>query len=110
MSKRPIKLRLNDGRIVNVGDFVGDNLICPRYLSKHFLKLENSWAIDKEIVDDLLNKGLKQVTIVDKENNVIYETKAENFPEYGYVREHKHYRPQYFLPMGFWTKSERNEK
>lgn len=86
--------------IGNYGDGV---LTSHRNSSKHLYKKLNAWGIDCKVYDGLLkDRGLHTVIIHDKDTNITYTTKAENFKKYGTILHFKPHRPQVFLPLDYW--------
>jgi hypothetical protein len=79
--------------------------------SKHLFRKLNAWAIDKGIVDDLINNGIQTIVIHEDEENINYEISVKDFVEKGIEGEFPECGKQIFLPLeNFERKKDENRE
>lgn len=74
---------------------------CTRDKEQHFMKKNQSWGLDKKVVDFLV---LQDATVIltDKSSKWKYKTKAKSFKTYGTLSEYNNHGEQYFLGVDHW--------
>lgn len=75
-----------------------------RNSSKHLLRNRNAWSIDYKLFTDLLLPYNSIICIKDVKKNILYQTKAKVFEEYGEVIEYNNHRTQICLNLEYFTK------
>lgn len=111
MSKKTIKKK-SKGTPIVIKDSGSDRLIgyykeetktfeCTREKDKHFMRKNQSWGLDKKVVDYLVPQNAT-VLLIDKESKWKYSAKAKDFKTYGSLLEFHEHGEQYFLPVDRW--------
>lgn len=103
--------RYGENGLVTIGHFKTDwqgnkYFESVRKKSAHFFYKEDGWAIDKDVLNGLIRKGLSYVRIIDKEEQVNYETMVENFQKYGKTINYGSHGEQIVLSLTYWTQVE----
>lgn len=93
-----MKYTNNNGQII--GELNGNTFRKVVKKSVHFMKVLNSWGMDKDLLNKLKMENV--VEIYDKENEVTYHATVQQFKDKGIKQNHGH-GEQYFLPLVNWT-------
>lgn len=101
-----IKIKQDDGEIRKLGFYreKDKTLYIERKKSKHFFNKMKAWAIDADIFDELVEKGMKKIELHEKEKNEKLVATTENFIKFGKYLHFKPYRPQLFLNIKHWER------
>ncbi len=70
--------------------------------SKHFMRVLNSWGIDKAVLDSLQREGVKEIHIRDTEEKKLYKATVDRFLFSGETRDMKSWGVQVFLNVNFF--------
>ena len=111
MSKKPIKKK-SKGTPIVIKDSGADRLIghykeetkvfeCTRDKDKHFMRKNQSWGLDRKVVDFLVLQDAT-VELTDRESKWKYKVKAKDFKTYGTLYEFHEHGEQYFLGVDRW--------
>lgn len=89
----------DDGSRRNVGEFNEETKIFTTYREgeKHLLRKYNAWAIDKKVLNMLLEKDNSIIKIIDSRNKIVYEVSAKEFSKYGKEIQYYQHRRQVYL-------------
>lgn len=95
---------INDGdskRLIGYYEVESNTFRCNRSKEQHFMRKNQSWGLDKKVVDYL---SIQDATVVltDKDNKWKYQVKAREFKVYGELFEFKEHGEQYFLGIDHW--------
>ena len=82
-----------DGKVV--GQIIGDALCKRVFRKKHFMKVLNGWGMDTKIFQE---HQFKIVKILDKDDNLGYVSKREDWLEHG-ITKNFGYGEQIILPL-----------
>lgn len=74
--------------------------------SRHALKKPPALAVDLEIFQEAVSRGVKTVELYDRENNVFYTATVEQFRQHGF-RINRGFGEQIALHLKHWTKSDK---
>lgn len=86
------EIRNNTGQVV--GNIINGVFYKRVFRSKHFMRILNGWGTDKDIFD----RNFKEVKIMDKENDIVYVSKKEDWIHHG-IRKNFGYGEQIILPL-----------
>ena len=84
-----------------VGEIKGSIYLKKGNKSQLFRKL-NSYGVDKDVLDFIKEKGVKQVLVNDKENNRIVIADIDDFYKNGIDIEINNFGKQLHLKLEFW--------
>ncbi len=69
--------------------------------SIHLFRKFNAWGIDKQVVEELLADGVRNVLIHEVEHNVYYFATLNDYVEHGIEGDYGH-SVQLFLPLKYF--------
>lgn len=58
--------------------------------STHLMKKFDAWGIDKNAFDELCEKGMKEIRILDTEDDVVYSATPEDYKKEDWVQDLGH--------------------
>lgn len=94
-----------DGKEKFIGMLEGGVLHIERQKKKHFYRKLNAYAMDMEIVQDILPDMLcKEIHLLEKETGDVYVTELETFQKRGLPNKYSGHGAQLFLPLRYWRK------
>jgi hypothetical protein len=105
-------IRLENNKVIGILDDKKRIFKKVVWKSKHLFRTLDAWGIDATFFNEVLLPNNYIIQVYDKEENVVYETTAENIKKHGYFYHFKNkkedYRIQIFLPRIYWQRVESN--
>lgn len=93
-----------------VGEVVkrNGNLVFEKVVNKsaHLLRILDAWGIQKEVLDNLINKEIKVISIFDREEEKTYRIETDRFLEYAITKDLGH-GEQYFCKRKYFQVEEK---
>ena len=113
-----VVVKINQGkpneRVIGLLDTVQKVFKKSIYGSKHILKVIDAIGIDAQYFEEVLLPNNYKIEVWEREENVIYETTAEEMKKHGqyfhFKEEDKDHRAQIFLPRAYWKKRDAEEE
>lgn len=98
----PVTLKYGEETRV-IGHYIEDKKLfeCTRSKEAHFMRKNQSWGLDRKVVDFLVVQDAS-VVLTDKDSKWKYKTNAKNFKTFGTLSEYGQHGEQYFLPVEKW--------
>jgi hypothetical protein len=103
-------IRLENNKVIGILDDKKKIFKKIVWKSKHLFRSLDAWGIDGKFFSEVLLPNNYTIQVHDKEENIIYETTAENIKKHGYFYHFKNKRGdwgvQIFLPRVYWKKED----
>jgi hypothetical protein len=86
-----------------VGEIIDGIFVKKVVKQKHLFRIFGGYGIDKSILQDLQNLGIKQVKIIEKDTQNILITDIETFLKKGTFLPDKGFGEQYVLNLAYFN-------
>ncbi|MCL6442802.1 MAG: hypothetical protein K6T83_04975 [Alicyclobacillus sp.] len=95
----PEKVRWR-GRVI--GEIDGNVFLTKRKRATHYVRALHGYAIQTEVFEDLLTRGVRLIRVEETDTNTVWETSIDTFNEHAVRFDYGH-GPQLALHERFWT-------